>query len=61
MHLYGHPVDMDPILELSKKYNLYVVEDAAEAHGAKYKGRTRWLDRDLRDLQFLRKQNSGDG
>jgi perosamine synthetase len=39
VHLYGHPVDMDPILELSKKHNLYVVEDAAEAHGAKYKGR----------------------
>ena len=39
VHLYGHPVDMDPILELAEKNNLYVVEDAAEAHGAKYKGR----------------------
>jgi perosamine synthetase len=39
VHLYGHPVDMDPILELADKNNLYVVEDAAEAHGAKYKGR----------------------
>jgi perosamine synthetase len=39
VHLYGHPVDMDPILELAKAHNLYVVEDAAEAHGAEYKGR----------------------
>ena len=39
VHLYGHPVDMDPIMELAKKYNLFVIEDAAEAHGAKYNGK----------------------
>ena len=39
VHTYGHPVDMDPILELAKDYNLYVIEDAAEAHGAEYKGK----------------------
>lgn len=39
VHLYGHPVDMDPILDLAEAHNLYVVEDAAEAHGAEYKGR----------------------
>lgn len=39
VHIYGHPVDMDPVLELAKKYNLFVVEDVAEAHGATYKGR----------------------
>ena len=39
VHTYGHPVDMDPILELAHKHGLYVVEDAAEAHGAQYKGR----------------------
>ncbi|KND46792.1 MAG: perosamine synthetase [Parcubacteria bacterium C7867-006] len=39
VHLYGHPVDMDPIMEIAKKHNLFVIEDAAEAHGAKYKGK----------------------
>lgn len=39
VHTYGHPVDMDPILELAEKYGLYVIEDAAEAHGAEYKGK----------------------
>jgi perosamine synthetase len=38
VHIYGHPVDMDPVLELAKKHNLVVVEDAAEVHGAEYKG-----------------------
>lgn len=39
VHTYGHPVDMDPVLEIARRHNLYVVEDAAEAHGAEYKGR----------------------
>jgi len=39
VHLYGHPCDMDYIIEIARKYNLYVIEDAAEAHGAEYKGR----------------------
>ncbi len=39
VHLYGHPVDMDPILEMAKCHNLWVIEDAAEAHGARYRGR----------------------
>lgn len=39
VHLYGHPVDMDPIMEISRKHGLKVIEDAAEAHGAQYKGR----------------------
>jgi perosamine synthetase len=39
VHLYGHPSDMDKIMELARKYNLYVIEDAAEAHGAEYKGK----------------------
>jgi len=36
VHLYGQTVDMDPILELAAKYNLFVIEDACQAHGAEY-------------------------
>ncbi len=39
VHLYGHPVDMDPIVAIAKKHKLTIVEDAAQAHGAEYKGR----------------------
>ncbi len=39
VHLYGHPADMDPIMEIAKKHKLFIIEDAAEAHGALYKGR----------------------
>jgi len=39
VHIYGHPVDMDPLLEIARKFGLLVVEDAAEVHGAEYKGR----------------------
>lgn len=39
VHLYGHPANMDEILTISKKYNLKVVEDCAQAHGAKYKNK----------------------
>lgn len=36
VHIYGHPVDMDPLLDLADKYGLAIIEDAAEAHGAEY-------------------------
>jgi len=39
VHLFGHPVDMDPVLEIAKKYNLKIIEDCAEAHGVEYKGK----------------------
>ncbi len=38
VHIYGHPVDMDLVAEIAKKYNLHIIEDAAEALGAEYKG-----------------------
>ena len=39
VHIYGLPADMTPILAIAKKYNLWVIEDAAEAHGAEYQGK----------------------
>lgn len=39
VHLYGHPVQMSPIIKLAKKYHLKIIEDAAEIHGGKYKGK----------------------
>ena len=39
VHIYGHPADMDPVMELAKRFELTVIEDAAEVHGAEYKGR----------------------
>ncbi|MCW4047197.1 MAG: DegT/DnrJ/EryC1/StrS family aminotransferase [Candidatus Bathyarchaeota archaeon] len=37
VHLYGHAADMDPIIEISEKHNLFIIEDACQAHGAEYK------------------------
>ena len=39
VHLYGHPVNLDPILELASEHQIAVVEDACQAHGSRYQGR----------------------
>lgn len=39
VHIYGHPTDMDPLMALAEKHGITVIEDAAESHGAEYKGR----------------------
>lgn len=39
VHIYGHPVDVAPVLKLVRKYKLWLIEDAAEAHGAEYNGK----------------------
>jgi perosamine synthetase len=39
VHLFGHPVDMDPVLKIAKKFNLKIIEDCAEVHGVEYKGK----------------------
>jgi len=40
VHLYGHPCDMDKIMEIAKKHGLHVIEGATEAHRARYKGKS---------------------
>jgi len=52
VHLYGHPCDMDRVNEIAKKYNLFVIEDCAEAHGAEYKGKRVWKFSDISCFSF---------
>jgi len=59
VHLYGQPADMDPILDLAKKYNLKIVEDAAQAHGAAYKGRQIGSIGDMACFSFYPGKNLG--
>jgi dTDP-4-amino-4,6-dideoxygalactose transaminase len=59
VHLYGQPADMDPIMEIARKYNLKVVEDCAQAHGAEYKGRLAGSFGDMACFSFYPGKNLG--
>jgi len=59
VHLFGQPSDMDPIMNLAKKYNLKVVEDACQAHGAEYKGREAGSIGDAGCFSFYPSKNLG--
>ena len=59
VHLYGHPADMDGILELARRRGLLVLEDACQAHGAQWKGRTLATLSGLGALSFYPTKNLG--
>ena len=59
VHLYGHPCDLDPILELGKARGIAVVEDACQAHGALYRGKTVGAISGLGALSFYPTKNLG--
>ena len=59
VHLYGQCADMDPILEIGKKHNLCIIEDAAQAIGAEYKGRRAGSMGDMGCLSFFPSKNLG--
>ena len=59
VHLYGQPADMDPVLEIARRRNLIVIEDAAQAHGAEYKGRRAGGIGDLGCFSFYPGKNLG--
>ena len=59
VHLYGHPADMDPILEIARRRGLVVIEDACQAHGAEYKGRRTGSMGDMAGFSFYPGKNLG--
>ena len=59
VHLYGQPANMDPILEMARRHNLIVIEDAAQAHGAMYKGRVAGSMGDVACFSFYPGKNLG--
>ena len=59
VHLYGQACDMDPIMELARRYKLFVIEDCAQAHGATYKGRKVGTFGDAAGFSFYPGKNLG--
>lgn len=59
VHLYGQACNMDPIMMIAKQYNLFVVEDCAQAHGATYKGRKIGSFGDIAGFSFYPGKNLG--
>lgn len=59
VHLQGRPADMDPIMEIAKKHNLWVIEDAAQAHGTLYKGKKVGTLGDAAGFSFYPGKNLG--
>jgi len=59
VHLYGQPVDMDPLLEIARQHHLWVIEDAAHSHGSTYKGRKTGSLGDIGCFSFYPSKNLG--
>jgi dTDP-4-amino-4,6-dideoxygalactose transaminase len=58
-HLYGQPADLDPMLDIARRHNLRIIEDAAQAHGARYKGRRIGAHGDAVAWSFYPSKNLG--
>jgi dTDP-4-amino-4,6-dideoxygalactose transaminase len=59
VHLYGQPADMEPIMEIARRHKLLVVEDACQAHGARYRGRRVGTIGDIAAFSFYPGKNLG--
>lgn len=59
VHLYGHPADMDPLISIAQRHDLFLLEDAAQAHGARYKGRACGSLGDAAAFSFYPTKNLG--
>ena len=59
VHLYGHPCDMDELAKIAKEYNLYIIEDCAQAHGSEYKGKRVGGIGDIATFSFYPGKNLG--